>query len=122
MSKKTASSSTRCFQAARRRSPRKTVYCPFELPKRFTRVSVKAGRWGCMRKLKIAGMDCTLAGRELKAGERAPDLTVVGNDLKPVSLTDLAGKTVILSVVPSLDTPTCDKQTRRFNEEAARLP
>ncbi len=64
----------------------------------------------------------TLVGPEVKVGDRAPDFTVLDNDLKPVSLKDTAGKARILSVVPSLDTPVCDQQTRRFNEEAARLP
>src|SRR5262249_45756131 len=48
--------------------------------------------------------------------------TLIDNDLKPVSLKDSAGKVRILSVVPSLDTPVCDQQTRRFNEEAGKLP
>lgn len=64
----------------------------------------------------------TLVGPEIQVGARAPDFTVLDNDLKPVTLKDTAGKVRILSVVPSLDTPVCDQQTRRFNEEAARLP
>ena len=64
----------------------------------------------------------TLLGPEIKAGDKAPDFTVTGNDMKPVSLQDTAGKVRILSVVPSLDTPVCDQQTRRFNEEAGKLP
>ena len=64
----------------------------------------------------------TLVGPEIKVGDRAPDFTVIGNDMKPVTLKDTEGKVRILSVVPSLDTPVCDQQTRRFNEEAARLP
>lgn len=64
----------------------------------------------------------TLVGPEIKAGERAPDFTLLSNDLKPVTLKETAGKVRILSVVPSLDTPVCDQQTRRFNEEAAKLP
>ena len=63
----------------------------------------------------------TLLGPEIKAGDKAPDFTVTGNDMKPVSLQDTAGKVRILSVVPSLDTPVCDQQTRRFNEEAGKL-
>lgn len=64
----------------------------------------------------------TLVGPEIRVGDRAPDFTVLDNDLKPVKLKDTAGKVRILSVVPSLDTPVCDQQTRRFNEESARLP
>lgn len=62
-----------------------------------------------------------LVGRELKVGDRAPDFTVVDNDLKPVRLADTQGVRVF-SAVPSLDTPVCDVETRRFNQEAARLP
>jgi thiol peroxidase len=60
-------------------------------------------------------------GPELKPGDTAPDFSVLDSSLKPVSLADTAGKTRIFSVVPSLDTPVCDAQTKRFNEEAAKL-
>jgi len=69
----------------------------------------------------MRGNPLTLVGPELKAGEDAPDFSVVDSSLKPVHLADTAGKTRIFSVVPSLDTPVCDAQTRRFNEEAANL-
>ncbi|MCZ7586342.1 MAG: thiol peroxidase [Deltaproteobacteria bacterium] len=62
-----------------------------------------------------------LAGTPVEEGQKAPGFTVVGNDMKPVSLSDFAGKIVIISVVPSLDTPTCDLQTRTFNEKASAL-
>jgi thiol peroxidase len=67
------------------------------------------------------GAPLTLVGPELKAGDAAPDFTVLGNDLSDVTLADFAGKVRIVSVVPSLDTPVCDTQTRRFNEAAAGL-
>ena len=70
----------------------------------------------------MRGNPLTLVGPELKSGDQAPDFTLLSNDLKPVTLNDGAGKVRILSVVPSLDTPVCDQQTRRFNEEAAKLP
>ena len=70
----------------------------------------------------MKGNPLTLAGPELKVGDEAPDFTLVGNDLKPVTLADTAGRVRILSTVPSLDTPVCDVETRRFNEEAANLP
>jgi len=70
----------------------------------------------------MRGNPLTLVGPELRAGDQAPDFKLVGNDLKPVTLADTAGKVRILSAVPSLDTPVCDVETRRFNEEAARLP
>ena len=69
----------------------------------------------------MKGNPVTLVGPELKPGDKAPDFTVLANDLSPVTLADSAGKVRLISVVPSLDTPVCDQQTRRFNEEAARL-
>ncbi|MBI2815692.1 MAG: thiol peroxidase [Acidobacteria bacterium] len=70
----------------------------------------------------MRGNPLTLIGPELKVGEKAPDFKVVGNDLKPVTLADTTGKVRILSSVPSLDTPVCDMETRRFNDEAAKMP
>jgi thiol peroxidase len=58
----------------------------------------------------------------LKAGDDAPDFSVVDNGLKPVTLKDTGAKVRIISVVPSLDTPVCDAQTKKFNEEVANLP
>ena len=70
----------------------------------------------------LKGTPFTLLGPELKVGEAAPDFVALDGELKQVSLVDTQGKVRILSVVPSLDTPVCDAQTRRFNEEAASLP
>lgn len=64
----------------------------------------------------------TLLGPELKAGDSAPDFEVVSDTLKPVTLETTGQNVRIFSVVPSLDTPVCDAQTKRFNEEAAKLP
>lgn len=69
----------------------------------------------------MRGNPLTLVGPELKPGDTAPDFSVLDSSLKPVHLADTAGKTRIFSVVPSLDTPVCDAQTKRFNEEAAKL-
>ena len=63
----------------------------------------------------------TLLGNEVKVGDKAPDFTVLANNLSPVSLKDSEGKIRLFSVVPSLDTGVCDAQTRRFNEAAAEL-
>jgi thiol peroxidase len=68
------------------------------------------------------GNPLTLIGPEIRVGERAPEFQVLSQDLSVVKLSDAKGKVRILSIVPSLDTPVCDAQTRRFNEEAARLP
>ena len=63
-----------------------------------------------------------MIGPELKAGDAAPDFAAVDTGLKPVDLAKTGTGVRIFSVVPSLDTPVCDMQTRRFNEEAAKLP
>jgi len=70
----------------------------------------------------MRGNPMTLVGPELKAGDAAPDFNVVDSGLKPVTLADTAGHVRLVSVVPSLDTPVCDAQTKRFNEAAASLP
>ena len=64
----------------------------------------------------------TLIGPELKAGDKAPDFRLIDTGLKPVTLADSKGKTRLVSVVPSIDTPVCDLQTKRFNQEASKLP
>src|SRR6266852_7260440 len=69
----------------------------------------------------LRGNPITLGGPELKPGQSAPDFTALDNGLKPVKLSEATGKVIILSSVPSLDTPTCDTETRRFNQEAAKL-
>ena len=68
------------------------------------------------------GNPMTLVGSEVKVGQPAPDFQVLAQDLSPVTLTSSRGKTRLLSVVTSLDTGICDAQTRRFNQEAAKLP
>ena len=68
------------------------------------------------------GNPLTLIGAEIKVGSQAPDFQVLAGDLSPVTLDTFKGKTKLISVVPSLDTPVCDQQTRRFNEEAAKMP
>ncbi|KPK45991.1 MAG: redoxin [Planctomycetes bacterium SM23_25] len=67
------------------------------------------------------GSPLTLIGDALEVGDAAPDVTVLGNDLSEVALASFRGKAVVIASVPSLDTPVCDLQTRRFNEEAAGL-
>jgi thiol peroxidase len=70
----------------------------------------------------MRGNPMTLVGPELKVGEQAPNVTLVGDGLKPVALDSYKGKVSIIAAVPSLDTPVCDAETRRFNEEASKLP
>jgi thiol peroxidase len=70
----------------------------------------------------LRGNPMTLVGPELKSGDKAPDFQVVDTGLQPVGLPQTGSNVRIFSVVPSLDTPVCDMQTKRFNEEAAKLP
>ncbi len=67
------------------------------------------------------GMPLTLVGDERSKGDKAPDFSLLDNDLGQVRLSDFKGKVCLLVTVPSLDTPVCDTETRRFNEEASKL-
>lgn len=69
----------------------------------------------------MRGNPLTLMGPELKPGDPAPEFNLVDISLKNVTLADTGAHVRIISVVPSLDTPVCDAQTKRFNEEAAKL-
>ena len=68
------------------------------------------------------GNPLTLIDTGIQAGDRAPEFEVVAQDLSTVTLAAGRGKTLLISAVPSIDTPVCDQETRRFNEEAAKLP
>src|ERR1700679_2055785 len=70
----------------------------------------------------LRGNPLTVVGPELKTGDKAPDFQAVDDSLKPVDLNATGHSVRIFSVVPSLDTPVCDMQTKRFNEEAGKLP
>lgn len=72
--------------------------------------------------ITFKGNPMTLVGPALNVGDKAPAFTAVDTGLAPVSLADFSGKIKIISAVPSLDTPVCDTETRRFNQEAAALP
>jgi len=69
----------------------------------------------------LKGNPVTLEGAGITVGQKAPAFTVTANDMSAKTLADYSGKTLVLSVVPSLDTPICDLQTKRFNAEAAKL-
>lgn len=71
--------------------------------------------------VKLRGKPVTLVGPELKPGDKAPEFELVDQTLNTVDLSSTSGRTRIFSVVPSLDTPVCDAQTKRFNDEAAKL-
>ncbi len=71
--------------------------------------------------ITMKGNPLTLIGDELKVGDAAPDVEMLDNDLSSVKLSSFIGKVCVISSVPSLDTPVCDMETRRFNEEAGKL-
>jgi thioredoxin-dependent peroxiredoxin len=73
-------------------------------------------------KITFLGNPLTLTGTEKNIGEKADNFTVLDKELKEIGLKDFAGKIKLISVTPSLDTPVCDIQARRFNQEAAKLP
>jgi thiol peroxidase len=67
------------------------------------------------------GNPVTLLGPAVAVGDQAPDFTALANDMAPVRFSSLSGTTRVISVVPSLETPVCDLQTRRFNEAVTDL-
>ncbi len=74
------------------------------------------------RVVTLHGREMTLAGDEIKVGDKAPDFKVISNDLTPMKFyRTYKGKVVLISSVPSLDTPVCDLETRKFNDEAQKL-
>jgi len=71
--------------------------------------------------ITMHGNPLTLSGNEVKLGDTAPDATLLDNDLNPLNISSYRGKVCVISSVPSLDTPVCDIETRRFNKEAEAL-
>ena len=69
----------------------------------------------------MKGNPLTLAGGPVNTGDSAPDFQVLANDLAPVKFSAFRGKVCVISSVPSLDTPVCSLQTKKFNEQAAAL-
>ena len=69
----------------------------------------------------MKGNPITLMGPRLKAGDKAPEFTVLAPDMKPIKLFDFPDHVKIINVVPSIDTPVCDMQVRHFNKDAADL-
>jgi len=72
--------------------------------------------------ITLKGNPVALVGKPPRETEMAPEFKVVDEGFKPVKLSDFKGKVVLISAVPSLDTGVCALQTKRFNEEAIRLP
>ena len=74
-----------------------------------------------IRTVTMQGKPLTLSGKMINEGETAPDVEMANNDLAPIKLSSFRGKVCVISSVPSLDTPVCDMQTRRFNEAAGEI-
>jgi thiol peroxidase len=74
-----------------------------------------------MATVTLGGNPVNVAGNFPKRGDTIPDFSLTGGDLKDVTLKDYAGKRKVLNIVPSLDTPTCQTSTRKFNEKASSL-
>src|SRR3990172_6049216 len=75
-----------------------------------------------VRTVTLQGKPLTLAGRELSLGMAVSDFTVLDQESNEVRLSQLKNTIKVISVTPSLDTPVCDLQLRRFNNEASQLP
>jgi thiol peroxidase len=71
--------------------------------------------------VKFKGEPKTLVGPEVKVGQKAPNFKCLSNGLAPVTLADTPAKARLFSVVPSLDTPVCSTQTKKFDEGIAAL-
>jgi thioredoxin-dependent peroxiredoxin len=71
--------------------------------------------------VKAGDNPLTLIGPQLKIGDKLPDALVVDENMQEIAISSFFGKILIISTVPSLDTPVCNAQTRRFNQEAAKL-
>lgn len=72
--------------------------------------------------ITLKGNPVTIKGNELKVGDSAPDFSLQNTALADVKLSESAGKTRIIATVPSLDTPVCHAETKKFNEQAGSLP
>lgn len=74
-----------------------------------------------MKNITMNGQPVRLKGSELKVGDKAPDFLLTGKEMEPVTLEQFKDKVVVISCVPSVDTPVCSLETRRFNQEASKL-
>lgn len=75
-----------------------------------------------MSNVTLKGNPVRLSGTLPKMGSQAPDFKLTGGDLKDRSLKEFKGKRVLISIVPSLDTPTCSLSTKKFNDAAKKHP
>jgi len=75
-----------------------------------------------MEKVKFKGIDFEVEGKLPELGEKAPDFTLVAQDLSDIRLEDFKGKRIIFNIFPSLDTDVCAASVRRFNVEVSSMP
>jgi thiol peroxidase len=75
-----------------------------------------------MANITLGGTPIHTSGELPAVGTKAPDFKLAAGDLKDLSLADFKGKKKVLNIVPSLDTPVCATSTRKFNEQAGKLP
>ena len=88
----------------------------------FPPIQLEDERMDSPRAVTVQGRPFTLVGPELKKGDKAPDFNMVDTALKPVTLADTGNTIRVVSVVPSLDTPICDAQTKLLDDAAVNLP
>lgn len=74
-----------------------------------------------MSSITLQGKPCHTIGTLPAVGTKAPDFTLTKTDLSDIHLADFAGKTIILNIFPSIDTPTCAIAAKKFNEKANQL-
>tara|TARA_B100000035_G_scaffold147495_2_gene125756 strand:+ start:1992 stop:2489 length:498 start_codon:yes stop_codon:yes gene_type:complete len=74
-----------------------------------------------MAEITLQGNKINTNGDVPKVGSSAPDFVLVDSDLNDISLSNYDGKNIILNIIPSLDTPVCQKSTKIFNEKASNL-
>ena len=84
--------------------------------------SAPTEQWQNSDLVKAGDKFVTLLGKQIQVGEKAPNFKVVDQNFSPVELKDFAGKNILISVVPSIDTGVCSLQTKRFNDEMLKLP
>ncbi len=99
------------------------LHCTYLKGKRLLQsLELEHDKGGCkMANVTFKGNAITLLGNEVKVGDKAPNFTVLANDLSQVTLESTKGQVRLITSVPSLDTGVCDAETRRFNEEANSL-
>ena len=88
----------------------------------FVAAAVAVATAASATEVTMKGNPVTLSGETVAVGEKAPDFTALDGKFQPVALADFKGRPVLISAVPSLDTPVCSLQTKRFNTELADLP